>query len=369
MSRPDLFRNRVLNLFGAEGDHLLWTRLADDHVVGGESGLIIKSGEAYFTVRLTEMFLGRSRTLWRKFYPVVHAFSAHAGSEEHAVAGPGQLQAVTDAGLDRVISLNFRLAGPTPFRGGDMSIVAGLYSVPGDDAAKALVETVSALAGLAMIPASQVAPVAQVIKTGIDGVFRLGTTKLRLGVNDTFIASNPLRSGFHVGIAAPETEIDLDRLWLRDGRLITGKDPIAGTAFTGHDYMVIQLERSERLSNWPALPGMSELQQRFNSVLADELLSADDKRNRLGVLWPAFRETLVNSPYLTFSDALRIQNDVKNDLKARLDAQQTGNPFETKAWGSDSTVVRSPAAIDFAEVSEIEINGPLNPFTVQGRDF
>jgi hypothetical protein len=369
MSRSDLFRKRILSLFGAEGDHLLWTRLADDHVVGGESGLIIKPEQAYFTVRLTEMFLGRSRTLWRRFYPVVHAFSIHTGSEEHAVAGPGQLQAVTDVGLDRVVSLNFRLAGPTPFRGGDMSIVAGLYSVPGDDAAKALVETVSALAGVATLPADQVAPVAQVIKTGIDGIFRLGTTKLRLGVNDTFIASNPLRSGFHVGIAAPETEVDLDRLWLRDGRLITGKDPIAGTAFTGHDYMVIQLERSERLSNWPALPGMSESQQRFSNVLADTLLSVDEKRGRLGGLWPGFCETLTSSPHLTFSDAQRILNDVKHDLRARLAAQQTGNPFEIKAWGTDSTAMRSPAIIDFAEIPEIETDGPLNEFTVRRQDF
>jgi hypothetical protein len=354
MSMPDLFRKRVLDLFGAEGDHLLWTRLADDHVVGGDSGVIIKPRDAYFTVRLTEMFLGRSRTLWRKFYPVVHAFTTYMHLEEHAVAGPGQLQTVSETGLDQVISLNFRLAGPTPFHGGDLSIVVGLYSVPGDDTAKALVETVSALAGLAMLPANQVTPVAQVIKTGLDGVFRLSTTKLRLGVNDTLIASNPLRSGFYVGIAASEAEIDVGKLWLRNGRLITGTDPIAGIAFTGHDYMVIQLERSERLPNWPALPGMSELQQRFNNVLADDLLTVDDKRDRLRSLWPGFSEALHASARLVPRDVSWIKSDVAQDLKARLDAQQTGNPFETKAWGSDSTVTRSPAAFDFAEVPEYD---------------
>lgn len=133
--------------------------------------------------------------------------------------------------------------------------------------------------------------------------------------------------------------------------------------------MVIQLERNERLSNWPALPGMSELQQRFGNVLADKLLSADEKRRWLGSIWPEFCETLHNSPHLTFSDATRIENDVKHDLMARLDAQQTGNPFETKAWGSDSIAVRSPAAFDFAEVPEIETDGPLSEFTVQQESF
>jgi hypothetical protein len=364
MSRPDRFRNRVLDLFRAEGDHLLWTRLADDHIAGGESGVVIEPYQAYFSVRLTEMFLGRSRTLWRKSYPVVHAFSTYRDAEEHAVAGPGQLQTVTDAGLDRVITLNFRLAGPTPFYGGDLSIVAGLYSVPGDDAAQALVETVSALAGLATIPANQVTPVAQVIKTGLDGIFRLSATKLRLGVNDTLVASAPLLSGFYVGIAAPETEIDLGRLWLRDGRLITGRDPIAGSAFTGHDYMVIQIERSERFPNWPALPGMSEIQQRFNNVLADELLSPEQKRERLRDLWPTFTQTIRQSPHLVRDDGWRIENDVAHDLTARLNALENGNPFETKAWGNDDTVARSPATIDFAEVAEYEdqVEGWRMPF-------
>lgn len=81
-------------------------------------------------------------------------------------------------------------------------------------------------------------------------------------------------------------------MWLRDGRLIAGRDPVTCSAFTGHDYMVIQLERSLRLPNWPALPGMSELQQRFNNVLADDLLTIDEKRDRLRTLWPGFGEVL-----------------------------------------------------------------------------
>jgi len=349
----------ILDLFRTAGDHLLWTRLADDHVIGGGTGVAIEPDQAYVVLRLTEMFLGRSRTLWRKFYPVVHAFTTYAGAEEHSVAGPGQLQSVTDASLDRVITLNFRLAGPMPFRGGDLSVLAGLYSVPGDDAAQALVQAVGAIAGLAVFPASQVGQVTQVVKAGVDGILRLGTTKLQLGVNDTFIASNPLRSGFYVGIGAPATQIDLGRLWLREGRLVTGTDPIASRAFIDHDYMVIQLERCERIPNWPSLPGMSDLQQRFNNVLADDLLTPQEKRDRLGRLWPGFREALQQSPYLTRHDAGSIENDVAHDLAARLAALETGSPFETKAWGSDSSFERSPAVMDFAEVPQYE--GPADP--------
>jgi hypothetical protein len=289
MAAIDPFLARVGQIFQASGDHLVWNRLDDDQVLNlvsgryersGQSGPLIEAEKAYFTVRLTEMFLGRSRTLWRKFYPVVHAFCSYSGAQQHAVAGPGQLQTVTDAGLDRVVTLNFRLAGPTAFRGGDVSVVAGLYSVPGDDAAKALVETVSAITGLAVLqtsPVAQIAQITQVIKNGIDSIFQLSTTRIRLGVNDTMIGSQPLRCGYYVGIGAPVTDIDFSQLWLVDGHLVQGRDPIAGRPFTGSDYMVIQLERTERLPNWPALPGMSEQQQRFNTVLGDDLSSASDK--------------------------------------------------------------------------------------------
>jgi hypothetical protein len=363
MSVIDPFVTRVGQLFQASGDHLIWTRLGDGqvwniisdrHYPSGHSGELIDAERAYFTVRLTEMFLGRSRTLWRKFYPVVHSFCGYADAQQHAIAGPGQLQTVTDAGLDRVVTLNFRLAGPTPFRGGDVSVVAGLYSVPGDDAAKALVETLSAVAGLALLqasPAGQVAQITQVIKAGIDSIFQLNTTKIRLGVNDTMSGAQPLRSGYYVGIAASAAEVDFTRLWLVDGHLLEGKDPVSARPFVGHDYLVLQLERSERLPNWPALPGMTEQQQRFNAVLSDDLSSAAEKSERLNKLWPGFNEALQTSPYLTKADAAAIANDVLADLKRRLDAQRSGNPFESKSWDRE---LAEPLAteIDFAEVPE-----------------
>src|SRR2546423_47865 len=99
--------------------------------------------EAYFVVRMKEMFLGRIRLLWRKYYPVLHGFTEYAGVEEHAIAGPGQLQDLGNLNLDHVITLNYRLTGPTPYKGGDISLLVGLYSVPGQDAAKALISTVT----------------------------------------------------------------------------------------------------------------------------------------------------------------------------------------------------------------------------------
>src|SRR5581483_5492090 len=121
----------VLRIFRERGRHLAWQRLDDEHVVGPSvSGVEIGADTGYFIIRLSEVFLARSRTLWRKFYPVVHAWGATETGQQHGLAAPIQLQQVSDAGLDRVVTVNTRLIGPTPYRGGDVSLVAGLYAVP-----------------------------------------------------------------------------------------------------------------------------------------------------------------------------------------------------------------------------------------------
>src|SRR5713226_417638 len=195
----------IREIFRAEGNHLTWKRLPDDHVAGATTGQPIEADGAYFIVRLTEMFLGRTRTLWRKFYPMVHGFGTFAGIDEHAVVGPGQLQDLGEANLERVINVNTRLFGPTPYKGGDVSLLVGLYSVPGQDAAKALVTTVGTIAGLAGPATLPAVELMTALKSGIDSILSLPATKLRLGVRDTFFPNNPLRAGFHVGIGAAET--------------------------------------------------------------------------------------------------------------------------------------------------------------------
>ncbi len=342
----------VADLFRAQGTRLFWRRLPDSQAVGEPTGQLIEPDRAYFVVRLNEMYLGTRRTLWRRFRPLVHGFTTHAGREEHSIAGPGQLQQLGEANLERVVVLNTRLAGPIAFDDGDVSLVVGLYSVPGDDAATALVATVGAAAGLAGLAAGPVTQLADVVKTGVDSILGLAATRLRLGVSDVFFAGNPLRSGFHVGIGTPEENVDVDRLWLRDGRLMMGVDPVVARPYTDHDYMVVQIERREARPDWPGLPGIADFEQRFRAVMGDGALLPADRRNRLAAVWPAFCRTLADSPHLTRLDAGRIAGQVSDDLKARLRAMESASPFETRSWAEATVATRKPADVDFADLPE-----------------
>jgi hypothetical protein len=341
----------VLDVFRRKGAQLFWQRLADDHVIEAASGAPIDAGGAYFVLRLTEMYLGTSRTLWRKAYPLVHGFTNYNGREEHNVAGPGQLQDIGGGNFDRLIVLNSRLAGPTPFTGGDLSLLVGLWSVAGDDAAKALVTTVGAVSGLIGAAGPPVAQIVDVVKSSVENILSLDQTVLRLGVNDTFYPDNPLRAGFYIGIGAPAAAVDVGRLWLRAGHLVTGTDPVVAKPYNDHDYFVVQVERREVRDDWPALPTIREFNDQFGAAMA----AADTvaiKRDRLATLWPGLVQALTASEHLTAVHAAKIQNDVAADLTARLDALEHGNPFETKAWGTDVTQVRQANVFDLADVPD-----------------
>ncbi len=342
----------VADIFQAKARHLFWQRFRGDHVLGGSAEAAIDADQAYFVIRIAEMYLNHTRTLWRKFYPLLHGYIEHAGQAEHAVAGPAQLPDIGSTNLDRLINLNYRLAGPLPFRGGDVSVYIGLFSVPGQDVTKTLLDTLGTIAGLAGAGLGQAVPLANAVKAGVEGLIGLDSCALQLAVRDTFFQNNPLRSGFYVGINAAVGDVAVDQLWIRQGRLLVGADPIAARPYEDHDYMLLEVERRDRREDWPRLPGLAEFQERFAAVMRDAGRTPREKRQHLASLWPAFTQALHDSAYLVQPDRDHIAVDVSTDLNARLQALETNNPFETRAWGQAAVVTRRPEDFDLAEVPE-----------------
>lgn len=256
-----------------------------------------------------------------------------------------------DVNLERIVNLNYRLAGPTPFSGEDVSILVGLYSVPGEDAAKALIETVAAVAKLGGIAIGSTPEIASTVKRGVESILGLNDSKLQLGIRDTFNPGTPLRSGFHVGISAPAGDVDMNQLWLREGRLVKGSDPITAKPYQDHDYMVLEIERRDTRDDWPSLPGISEFQDKFALVMSEGALPVNDRRKKLAELWPSFQQALASSKYLTRPDRENIAHSVSEDLKKRLIALESSNPFiETRGWRDTKGHSISVTEFDFLEI-------------------
>lgn len=349
------------DLFIGKGKQLYWRRIENDHVDPVPSQDSFVPDQTYFVVRMTGMYLARTRILWRKYYPMLHGFVASAGQQEHVIVDPGQLRELGNANLDRVVIMNYRLFGPLPYRDEDVGVTVGLYAVPGQDAAKALLATVGSLAALGGLALGQAQQVAQVVKEGVESILSLGETKLQLGIRDTFFQNNRLQPGYHVGIAASKFDIDNGRLWLSRGALVSGEDPRAGTAFTDYDYMVIEIERQDARDDWPRLPGLQDFEKQFADIMRDGTTTTDQKRAKLSTAWPSFQQALHDSLYLVTPDRERIAVSVAADLNKRLEALESRTPFETRGWGGRTAVATHPGDFDFLDVDDrIEAASPAS---------
>lgn len=233
------------DIFVSKAKHLSWQRLPAAQVAEGYTETSIKNDEAYFIVRLKEMYLRNIRILWRKFYPMLHSYVQLGSVESHNVAGPGQLRELGEANLERIVNLNTRLTELIAYKGGDVDFLVGLYSVPGQDAARVLIDTLSTVANLGGLALGQSVAIANTIKTGVESIVGLNEARLELGVRDSFFPTNPFSSGYYLAVNAEEADVDIKKLWLSKGRLVKGPDPLRANPYEDHDYMVLEIERHE----------------------------------------------------------------------------------------------------------------------------
>lgn len=322
----------IANLFESKATQLFWKPVDATHLAGVPAPQPIPAGQAYFTIRLCEMYLAYARKLWRQIYPMVHCFTQFNGANNHAVVSPIEFASLGDVNLNRLVNVDMLLSGPNPYDGGDVALIAGLYAVPAHDSAVALINVVGSFAALDPVAMGRAVALSDLIESGVESILGLDQVTLHFGVRDTYHAcSNPLTSGYFVGIAAPESAVEVSQLWVVDERLQKGNDAASSVAYTDHDYMLISIERSNTRDDWAQLSDFEDSRKKFATVLADPLFSNSEKQDRLAALWPPFVQALAASPSLTDPDRARIAGLVSADLLNRLKMQESENPFLRKA--------------------------------------
>ncbi|HVT29835.1 MAG TPA: hypothetical protein VHE81_17585 [Lacipirellulaceae bacterium] len=361
-------------LFESNSKVLGWQWVPDDHVVDGQNrpvpvpvGFVVN--DDYVVLRLAEMYLRRSRVLWKEFYPLVHAFIAYgdpaAQRNTSTVAGPGQLKDLGSSNLDRLIGLAYRLMGPLVYDGQDIELLAGLYSVPAEDGAKVLIDTLSQLSGV--VPAlKQVTEVANVLKSGAEGLLGLSGTGLALGIHDTLRApgagaGRPAKPGFVVAINAPQTEVPANTLWVKEGRLYEGPNPVASKPFDSTDMMLFELHRGpSRAASWATLPALAARAKAFDTALRDT--PAEQLPVTINNLFRQFEADLRGIDDLSNPDKSAIRAMVANDLKGRVSAIQGGGLIETRS------VAGSQARVDMRSFAPRTIPDLPADGTLPSRD-
>jgi hypothetical protein len=269
----------------------------------------------YVNVFVTSMRITNVRVVTRKFYGMVSSFISLPSRngqvvEYSSTSTPNFLKNIDANNLDRVASLNHRALGPVPYRGGDMKMEIGLFSIPSVDLLEpylGLVEDISNLAGVA----GGVNPLVSIVNSALRGLLgSLDATQLAVGVATTF---GPPKTGYFCTVGASREDPAMENVSLaQDGRLVR---------FDGREvtepYLVFHVSSSRGRDNWASIPDLQNAYEAIRAAAARGDLP--EAENALQM----FRRTATFCPDLLSEDGLRLHSLVSDEVERAFPPTRT----------------------------------------------
>lgn len=277
----------------------------------------IQKNSGYISVLLRSTRIVDIRKGWSKFYPLIHSYISipHLDgqiAEFQVVTSPSKLAELDSNRLDRVISLNHRLLGPTPYRGGDLKLEIGLFSVKSSDLAKpflGVLEDMASAAGVSFVSVAM--PFIGPLKKGVE--LLMGSSELSLEIGLATIFNKP-ETGYFAAMRAPREEVSATEFKIaEDFRLTQGSNQ----AVRDYPYFVFSIDISERRDDWFLIPDIASLYK--------ELMGAvrKDKRGEANEVFSVFRRTVLTSPDLLQNDARKLVREVEDKVAEALPTVMT----------------------------------------------
>lgn len=281
----------------------------------------VKPREEYLNIYLKSMRIVNVRKGLSTFYAAVHSHVevAHLSGKPanfNSVSTPNNLEKLDGSRVDRVLTINNRLVGPVPYRGGDVKLEVGLFSIKESDLAEPfirLLTSMSTLAGVSFIGTAL--PYVKPLEDGIELLTGSSDdTILEIGLN---LVLNPVTTGYYVVMRAEKGSIDPQKFHLDpvDYKLY-GKD---GKPIQDFPYMVFEISTSKARDEWFNIPDLSEA---FNKLQA-EVQKGDYNAAKNALNF--FRTVTLGCPDLLFKDALLIYGEVEKEIQEMLAAIQTSS--------------------------------------------
>jgi hypothetical protein len=271
---------------------------------------IVKPDSAYISIFLQSMRIVNVRKGLNRFYGTVHSYCSVPHLSENkiqfnVVTTPSQLKGIDAANLDKVITIQKRLLGPIPYRGGDIDIELGLFSIKEEELAGpylSLLEEASKLASVAFF--STALPYTSLLKDGINLIVGGSPeTILEIGLSKNF---NPLETGYYVVMRAPKGSYETDKLRIdpEDNCLL---DP-SGNPIKDYPYMVLKITSSPTREDWFQIP---EIAEKYNEIMRDFRIGNSQAIKESSIV---FRRFVLACPDLLETDSQRLTDEVEEKV-------------------------------------------------------
>ena len=317
------------DIFKTRAKDWIYSKLEDNQVSVEAESKVIRPREHYINIWLRSIRIVDIRKGFNTFYPVVHSFVSvpQLGKTEpvefNMVTTPTKLEALDAKRVDRVIPINKRMLGPIPFRGGDLNLEVGLFSIKTSDLAGpylTLIEDISGRAGVSFV--NQAMQFAEPLKNGIN-LLTGGSDEsiLEIGLSTTYEGAT-LQSGYYVVIRAERKQLDPKYLKVKeeDNKLYY-KDSLV----KDFPYLIFEITTTNQKNDWYSIEELdSSYRALTNSLREDDL-------EKIELSWKMFKRTVKLCPDILQKDAINIIKQVEEDLITPLKGDTpTSKPTDLK---------------------------------------
>jgi hypothetical protein len=270
----------------------------------GVVGRTIAKDRMYFELRAHEMFLASNRVLWATHDPVaVVAVSFIYNGEVISIPRVVGPSLVTAAGgpsgapgqaMHGTVLKDTLIAGPYPYRGGDVDVTVRLYAAQRDNKVRAVLRTAERLTAAIADPGgiATFERTTEAVVSAIESVFGLAPMRYLAGARlAARKAVQPFRSGYVAVLVPPASR--LGALNVSDDRLCC--DTCEGhRPFEGSDFVLLGIHGKEYRDDESRLPFYRLRNRAFRAVADGE----ESWQRAKGYLISAYQE-MTDSPDLT----------------------------------------------------------------------
>ncbi len=267
--------------------------------------------ESYVELYVDSLRLDKSRKFATKFHGLVYSFVTLARDGEEttefaAISKPDRIAELDEDSLGRVITVNKQMMGAVPWRGGDLQLELGLFSVKTGNLLTPVIDfvtRVSETAGVSFIGA--VKPFVPLITEGMDMIAgQTDDSRLQVGIDTAMKLDGTKSSGFAI-IATDKTNLDRSKITVdqNDRKLLYDGQPLQ------ESYCVFSLRAAARKADYGEIPEIKEAYASFRKAAKSG--KQNDAQEALTIL----QRTALFSPDLITSDAQLIIKKAK-DLMA-----------------------------------------------------